>query len=210
MPSPKAIHVGLKNPPLFLILRERLKGSAKLLQVQIFPILTAGIRKSESENRLSETDVGALYSRSKSSRRRMRTWRSVTKCCTQRTLKKRVKEAEDEQYRGEEDAASLRAELNSIQQQTMGTSFVGVSPDQVLEKEMTKLKLELQALGPLETSVRSCSVGVIGADSIGELEDEMGDAHLAIQAKLMSQAFHKLSQAFHKLSHSLSSRKVKN
>ncbi|CDY22263.1 BnaC02g25670D [Brassica napus] len=60
--------------------------------------------------------------------------------------RKRVKEAEDEQYRGEEDAASLRAELNLIQQQTMGTSFVGVSPDQVLEKEMAKLKLELQGI----------------------------------------------------------------
>ncbi|KAH0855048.1 hypothetical protein HID58_020528, partial [Brassica napus] len=28
-----------------------------------------------------------------------------------------------------------------------------------------------------------------------ELEDEMGDAHMAIQAKLMSQAFHKLSHS---------------
>ncbi|CAN6993812.1 unnamed protein product, partial [Brassica oleracea var. botrytis] len=36
----------------------------------------------------------------------------------------------------EEDAASLRAELNSTQQQTMGSSFVPSSPDQVLEKEM--------------------------------------------------------------------------
>ncbi|VVB16554.1 unnamed protein product [Arabis nemorensis] len=61
-----------------------------------------------------------------------------------RTLKKRVKEAEEEQYRAEEDAASLRAELNSIQQQAMSTSFVGVTPDQVLEKEMASLKLELQ------------------------------------------------------------------
>ncbi|KAG2292066.1 hypothetical protein Bca52824_038735 [Brassica carinata] len=52
-----------------------------------------------------------------------------------------------------------------------------------------------RALGPLDTSVCSCSVGVIGADSVGELEDEMGDAHMAIQAKLMSQAFHKLSHS---------------
>jgi myosin heavy subunit len=61
-----------------------------------------------------------------------------------RSLKKRVKEAEEEQYRAEEDASSLRAELNSIQQQAMGTSFVGASPDQVIEKEMANLKLELQ------------------------------------------------------------------
>ncbi|KAL0729336.1 hypothetical protein Bca4012_025429 [Brassica carinata] len=58
---------------------------------------------------------------------------------------KRVKEAaEEEQYRAEEDAASLRAEHNSIQQQAMGTSFVAVPPDQVFQKEMAKLKLELQ------------------------------------------------------------------
>ncbi|CAN8301372.1 unnamed protein product [Cochlearia groenlandica] len=68
-----------------------------------------------------------------------------------RTLKKRVKEAEEEQYRAEEDAASLRAELNSIQQQAMGSSFVGASPmgappDQLtlLEKEMASLQLKLQ------------------------------------------------------------------
>ncbi|KAH0896379.1 hypothetical protein HID58_045947 [Brassica napus] len=54
------------------------------------------------------------------------------------------REAEEEQYRAEEDAASLRAELNSTQQQTMGSSFVPSSPDQVLEKEMANLKLELQ------------------------------------------------------------------
>ncbi|KAL0875612.1 hypothetical protein Bca101_025317 [Brassica carinata] len=60
---------------------------------------------------------------------------------------KRVKEAaEEEQYRAEEDAASLRAEHNSIQQQAMGTSFVAVPPDQVFQKEMAKLKLELQCL----------------------------------------------------------------
>lgn len=68
-----------------------------------------------------------------------------------RTLKRRVNQAEEEQYRAEEDAASLRAELNSIQQQAMGNSFagmspMGVSPDQlpILEKEMANLKLELQ------------------------------------------------------------------
>ncbi|KFK27455.1 hypothetical protein AALP_AA8G385100 [Arabis alpina] len=61
-----------------------------------------------------------------------------------RTLKKRVKEAEEEQYRAEEDAASLRAELNSIQQQAMSTTFVGSSSDQVLEREMANLKVELQ------------------------------------------------------------------
>ncbi|XVE59326.1 hypothetical protein DITRI_Ditri05aG0036800 [Diplodiscus trichospermus] len=68
-----------------------------------------------------------------------------------RMLKKRLKEAEDEQYRAEEDAAALRAELNSMQQQAMSSAFDGInamgnSPDQVqaLEKELARLKSELQ------------------------------------------------------------------
>ncbi|KAJ9146711.1 hypothetical protein P3X46_028943 [Hevea brasiliensis] len=69
-----------------------------------------------------------------------------------RTLKKRLKDAEEEQYRAEEDAAALRAELNSIQQQAMsnnilsGMTSVGISPDQVqnLEKELAGLKSNLQ------------------------------------------------------------------
>ncbi|KAJ8750514.1 hypothetical protein K2173_015665 [Erythroxylum novogranatense] len=68
-----------------------------------------------------------------------------------RTLKKRVKEAEEEQYRAEEDAAALRAELNLIQQQAMnnpisGMASMGIGLDQVqsLEKELATLKSELQ------------------------------------------------------------------
>ncbi|CAI8592287.1 unnamed protein product [Vicia faba] len=68
-----------------------------------------------------------------------------------RTLKKRLKEAEEEQYRAEEDAAALRAELNSVQQQSM-TSTVSTFPSlgppdhqlQILENELAGLKLELQ------------------------------------------------------------------
>ncbi|CAH8306315.1 unnamed protein product [Eruca vesicaria subsp. sativa] len=175
---------------------QRLSKTSSGPDLSEIPIPAAGIRKSESENRLSETDVGALYSQLKElqkknadmeERNKMlysklqtkeaenesletrlnvlehNTVPSLRKALKEiamekdaavvsredlsaqvRTLKKRVKEAEEEQYRAEEDAASLRAELNSIQQQTMGTSFVGVSPDQVLEKEMAKLKLELQ------------------------------------------------------------------
>ncbi|XP_010931297.1 uncharacterized protein [Elaeis guineensis] len=67
-----------------------------------------------------------------------------------RTMKKRLKEAEEEQYRAEEDAASLRAELNSLQQQGMGNSFSSIplsdSTEQILvmEKEIMDLKTELQ------------------------------------------------------------------
>ncbi|KAG5376310.1 hypothetical protein IGI04_040906 [Brassica rapa subsp. trilocularis] len=175
---------------------QRLSKTSSGPDLSEIPIPTAGIRKSESENRLSETDVGALYSQLKELQKKnadmeernkmlysklqtkeaenesletrlnvleQNTVPSLRKALKEiamekdaavvsredlsaqvRTLKKRVKEAEEEQYRAEEDAASLRAELNSIQQQTMGTSFVGVSPDQIFEKEMAKLKLELQ------------------------------------------------------------------
>ncbi|XP_023532240.1 tropomyosin [Cucurbita pepo subsp. pepo] len=73
-----------------------------------------------------------------------------------RTLRKQLKEAEDEQYRAEEDAAALRAELNSIQQQAMSGSFAGITPtanplDQMqnLEKEVSKLNAELQKVSIL-------------------------------------------------------------
>lgn len=68
-----------------------------------------------------------------------------------RTLKKRLKEAEEEQYRAEEDAAALRAELNSIQRQAFSDSSAGMaamghSPDQMhsLEKELANLRSELE------------------------------------------------------------------
>ncbi|KAL9238738.1 hypothetical protein vseg_013122 [Gypsophila vaccaria] len=67
-----------------------------------------------------------------------------------RTLRKRLKEAEEEQYRAEEDAAALRAELNSIHQQAINASASSMvsmgSPDQIhfLEKELTNIKLEFE------------------------------------------------------------------
>ncbi|GMP49205.1 hypothetical protein CsSME_00016261 [Camellia sinensis var. sinensis] len=68
-----------------------------------------------------------------------------------RTIKKRVKEAEEEQYRAEEDAAALRAELNSLQQQAMsglpgGMGTMGILPDQMqsMEKELASLKSQLK------------------------------------------------------------------
>lgn len=68
-----------------------------------------------------------------------------------RTIKKRLKEAEEEQYRAEEDAATLRAELNSLQQQTIINPFGSIpsankSEEQILamEKEIMDLKSMLQ------------------------------------------------------------------
>ncbi|XP_073137583.1 uncharacterized protein [Henckelia pumila] len=73
-----------------------------------------------------------------------------------RTLKKRMKEAEEEQYRAEEDAAALRAELNSLQQQTMsglsgGFTAGGFSTDQMqaMEKELSDLKSQLEQMSML-------------------------------------------------------------
>ncbi|KAJ3700672.1 hypothetical protein LUZ61_004377 [Rhynchospora tenuis] len=72
-----------------------------------------------------------------------------------RTLKKRLKDAEEDQYRAEEDAAALRAELNIVQQQqqanTHGTisysssSFGGFPDDfSALEKELHDLQAHLK------------------------------------------------------------------
>ncbi|KAL2945224.1 DNA repair protein recA-like protein 3 mitochondrial [Bienertia sinuspersici] len=58
-----------------------------------------------------------------------------------------------------------------------------------------------QALGLVDTLIRSGSVDVVVVDSVaalvpkGELDGEMGDAHMAMQARLMSQALRKLSHS---------------
>ncbi|KAL5219666.1 hypothetical protein ABZP36_020350 [Zizania latifolia] len=67
-----------------------------------------------------------------------------------RSMKKRLKEAEEEQYRAEEDSASLRAQLNTLQQQVMSNSYtgypVGASSEQILsmEKEIQDLQAQLK------------------------------------------------------------------
>ncbi|KAL5784160.1 hypothetical protein ACOSQ2_006552 [Xanthoceras sorbifolium] len=163
----------------------------------------AGMRKSESVNRLSETDISGLVSQLKDLLKRngeleeqnnslsvklqakeiengnlqtrlneldQSTVPSLRRALKDvamekdaavvaredlsaqlRTLKKRLKEAEEEQYRAEEDAAALRAELNLLQQQAMsgslgGVTSMGYSPDhiQTLEKELAAVKSELQ------------------------------------------------------------------
>ncbi|KDP42200.1 hypothetical protein JCGZ_02930 [Jatropha curcas] len=173
-----------------------------LTKAQI-PIDNVGIRKSESGNRLSETDVSGLVSQLKDVLKKNEDLEETNKMLSLklqtkdvenesllkrindleqntvpslrkalkdvamekdaavvaredlsaqlRTLKKRLKEAEEEQYRAEEDAAALRAELNSIQQQAMSnplgrTTSAGILPDQLqsLEHELASLKSSLQ------------------------------------------------------------------
>ena len=61
-----------------------------------------------------------------------------------------------------------------------------------------------QALEIVETLVRSGSVGVIVIDSVAalvpkaEIEGDMGDQHMGLQARLMSQALRKLAGIVHK------------
>ncbi|CAN0854404.1 hypothetical protein LINGRAHAP2_LOCUS5918 [Linum grandiflorum] len=164
---------------------------------------TVGIKKSESANRLSETDVSGIVAqlqelqrknleldennRSLSSKLQTKTAEneilqnrlnelerstvpSLRKALKDvamekdaavvakedlsaqlRTLKKRLKDAEEEQYRAEEDAAALRAELNSMQRQAMSNSLngmtsMGISAEQFqsLEKELASVKSDLQ------------------------------------------------------------------
>ncbi|KAG6723324.1 hypothetical protein I3842_03G202900 [Carya illinoinensis] len=58
-----------------------------------------------------------------------------------------------------------------------------------------------EALSLVDTLIRSGSVDVVVVDSVaalvpkGELDGEMGDAHMAMQARLMSQALRKLSHS---------------
>ncbi|TVU47614.1 hypothetical protein EJB05_07220 [Eragrostis curvula] len=67
-----------------------------------------------------------------------------------RSMKKRLKEAEEEQYRAEEDSASLRAQLNTLQQQVMGNSYggypIGTSREETIamEKEIQDLQDQLK------------------------------------------------------------------
>ena len=60
-----------------------------------------------------------------------------------------------------------------------------------------------QALEVTEMLVRSCAVDVLVIDSVAaltpraEIEGEMGDVHVGLQARLMSQAMRKLTRAIH-------------
>jgi len=78
---------------------------------------------------------------------------------------------------------------------------IGVDTDQLLLSQPSNGE---EALEITDNLVRSGSLGVVVVDSVAalvpraELEGEMGDAHMALQARLMSQALRKLTGTLHK------------
>lgn len=78
---------------------------------------------------------------------------------------------------------------------------IGVKVDELL---ISQPDTGEQALEIVETLVRSNSVGVIVIDSVAalvpkaEIEGDMGDSHMGLQARLMSQALRKLAGIVHK------------
>ncbi|WOL15819.1 DNA repair protein recA [Canna indica] len=75
---------------------------------------------------------------------------------------------------------------------------IGVKTDNLL---LSQPDCGEQALSLVDTLIRSGSVDVVVVDSVAalvpksELDGEMGDAHMALQARLMSQALRKLSHS---------------
>lgn len=78
---------------------------------------------------------------------------------------------------------------------------IGVNIDELL---ISQPDTGEQALEIVETLVRSNGVGVIIVDSVSalvpkaEIEGDMGDSHMGLQARLMSQALRKLAGIVHK------------
>ncbi|KAK6152693.1 hypothetical protein DH2020_012332 [Rehmannia glutinosa] len=143
------------------------------------PTDDTGIKKSESANRLSENDISGLVSQLKEMQQRNAKLEDANSELTSLLQKKEVendmlqKRLNDLENtvpslrkalrdvamekdaavvsRAEEDAAALRAELNSLQQQAMhnpqgGITSTGYSVDQIqaMEKELSNLRSKLE------------------------------------------------------------------
>ena len=80
-------------------------------------------------------------------------------------------------------------------------SLIGVDVDNLL---ISQPDYGEQALEIVETLVRSNAIDIIVIDSVAaltpraEIEGEMGDSHMGLQARLMSQALRKLTAVIHK------------
>ncbi|KAF9601227.1 hypothetical protein IFM89_017412 [Coptis chinensis] len=112
-----------------------------------------------------------------------------------RMVKKRLKEAEEEQYRTEEDAAALRAELNSLQQQAImnplgGISSMGISQDhfQSMEKELANLNSELQQVKLLQQQEQRILAEEQSRNSLVIVEKQELEERLATLSKKTSEA----------------------
>ncbi|XP_026425851.1 testis-specific gene 10 protein-like [Papaver somniferum] len=112
-----------------------------------------------------------------------------------RLAKKRLKEAEEEQYRTEEQAEALRAELNSLQQQAMMNptgiiSPMGSSPDhiQALETDIANLKSELQQESLLRQQEQQRLAEVQAQSSILMAEKQVLDEKLEALTRNASEA----------------------
>ncbi|KAJ4833294.1 hypothetical protein Tsubulata_004313 [Turnera subulata] len=144
-----------------------------LTQVPL-PNDNAGIKKSESANRLSETDVSGLVSQLKDFQKKnadleesnnILSFKLQTKEAENENLQKRLNDLEQNTVpslrkalrdiamekdaavvaRAEEDAAALRAELNLMQQQTMSNPLGGTSMGIPLD-QVQSLEKELASL----------------------------------------------------------------
>ncbi|XP_004292923.1 PREDICTED: uncharacterized protein LOC101301649 [Fragaria vesca subsp. vesca] len=120
-----------------------------------------------------------------------------------RMLKKRLKDAEEEQYRAEEDAASLRAELNMKQQQTMSGSLGALNssanpPDQIqaLENELANLKSELQQESMLRQQERQQLAEEQARASILTSENQELEEKLAALSRKSSESDRVASKGF--------------
>lgn len=111
-----------------------------------------------------------------------------------RTMKRRLKEAEEEQYRAEEDAASLRAELNMMQQQSMGASAGGITSFgfphdsmQTTQKELDNLKLQLEQESKLRQQMQQLLLEEQARISSLTLEKQEMEEKLALIPRIASE-----------------------
>ncbi|XP_078428156.1 myosin heavy chain-like protein [Wolffia australiana] len=113
-----------------------------------------------------------------------------------RALKKRLQVAEEEQYRAEEDAAALRAELNAMQQNEMKNQFNDIasmdrSTDLIKSMETENLELKSQLQNEL----------VKNQEGLQRLAEEQAkSSHLQAQMQELEQQLSALSKTSEELS----------
>ncbi|KAL0370010.1 UNVERIFIED_CONTAM: ATP-dependent zinc metalloprotease FTSH 8, mitochondrial [Sesamum angustifolium] len=118
-----------------------------------------------------------------------------------RTLKKRMKEAEEEQYRAEEDAAALRAELNLLQQQAMHSpseSMLRQTEHQQLVEEQARISALVIQKQELEEKLESISKRA----SEGEVEQANHRLFTVEDKERLEKQLHDMAVAIERLENS--------